>query len=39
MVKAIESVGSTWNPLGFTSQEVVITKCGVLGGEAASASR
>jgi len=29
-VKAIESVGSWWNPLGFTSRTVTITDCGVL---------
>jgi peptidyl-prolyl isomerase F (cyclophilin D) len=29
-VKAIESVGSRWNPLGFTSRPVIITDCGVL---------
>jgi len=30
VVKAIESVGSSWNPLGFTSQMVHISRCEVL---------
>ena len=30
VVKAIESVGSSWNPLGFTTQPVEIVGCGEL---------
>eukprot|EP00656_Telonema_subtile_P003759 TRINITY_DN11699_c0_g1_i2.p2 TRINITY_DN11699_c0_g1~~TRINITY_DN11699_c0_g1_i2.p2 ORF type:complete len:156 (-),score=54.80 TRINITY_DN11699_c0_g1_i2:157-624(-) len=33
VVKAIESVGSAWNPFGFTYHEVLVVECGVLGGE------
>jgi peptidylprolyl isomerase len=30
VVKAIESVGSTWNPLGWTSRTVEIAGCGIM---------
>ena len=33
VLKAIESVGATCNPLGFTSQEVIVKGCGLLSPE------